>query len=179
MTVRSKLQTRIYVLVVDDEDDICWALRQIVEGEGHYCVLANTALAALQAVGLKAFHLAFVDVKLPDMNGFDLVQCLHRLAPDLPCVLVSGFLCDDDDLVRDSLSSGLIAGFIGKPFLLTQIQEVLQAVAAATRREVGGANVAASGKAIPSGGIGGALGADGACFDEAPSVSVRLPKIMS
>lgn len=179
MTVREKLQTRIHVLVIDDEDDMCWALRQIVEAEGHSCVLANTASAALQAVGMKTFHLAFVDVKLPDMNGFDLVRCLHCLAPRLPCVLVSGFLYDDDDLVRDSLASGLIAGFIGKPFLLTQIQEVLNTFAAATGRVADVGSEAVGGKAIPSGGIGGALNAEGASFVEPPPGSLRSPKVMA
>ena len=123
---------RLNVLVVDDEDDMCWTLRLIIEGQGHRCVVARTAREALQVVGREALHLAFVDVKLPDMldkDGFDLVREIRGLVPELPCVLVSGFLYSDDDLVQDSLASGLIAGFIGKPFLLSQIQQVLAAVA--------------------------------------------------
>ena len=123
---------RLNVLVVDDEDDMCWTLRLIIEGQGHRCVVARTAREALQVVGRESLHLAFVDVKLPDMldkDGFDLVREIRGLVPELPCVLVSGFLYSDDDLVQDSLASGLIAGFIGKPFLLSQIQQVLNEVA--------------------------------------------------
>ncbi len=125
---------RLNVLVVDDEDDMCWTLRLVIEGYGHRCVVAKSAREALQAVGRESLHVAFVDVKLPDMldrDGFDLVREIRGLVPDLPCVLVSGFLYNDDDLVQDSLASGLIAGFIGKPFLLSQIQQVLDAVATA------------------------------------------------
>ncbi|MCY2992314.1 MAG: response regulator [Planctomycetota bacterium] len=123
---------RLNVLVVDDEDDMCWTLRLIIEGAGHRCVVAKTAREALQVVGRESLHVAFVDVKLPDMldrDGFDLVREIRSLVPELPCVLVSGFLYGDDDLVQDSLASGLIVGFIGKPFLLSQIQQVLDAVA--------------------------------------------------
>ena len=149
----TKHPLRLNVLAVDDEDDMCWALRQIIEGEGHYCVLAKTAREALQVVGREPLHLAFVDVKLPDMDGFDLVRRMRGLAPRLPCVLVSGFLYSDDDLVQDGLASGLIAGFIGKPFLLSQIQEVMDAVARATGAEVEGTERGAGGPPIPPGGI--------------------------
>jgi two-component system, NtrC family, response regulator PilR len=120
-----KGQRAIRVLVVDDDEDLCWALCQIIEGDGLRCVSVNTAADALRAVAREDFRLAFVDVKLPDMNGFELVRCIHHRTPNLPCVLVSGFLYHDDDLVRDGLRSGLIVSFIGKPFLLSQIQDTL------------------------------------------------------
>jgi DNA-binding NtrC family response regulator len=144
---------RLHVLAVDDEDDMCWALRQIVEGEGHRCVLAKTAREALQVVGRESLHLAFVDVKLPDMDGFDLVRELRAVAPQLPCILVSGFLYSDDDLVQDGLASGLIAGFIGKPFLLSQIQEALEAVARVSGPAAGSTDGGTSGPSIPPSGI--------------------------
>lgn len=128
---------RLNVLVVDDEEDMCWTLRLIIEGQGHRCVVAMSAREALQIVGRETLHLAFVDIKLPDMldrDGFDLVREIRGLVPELPCVLVSGFLDSDDDLVQDSLASGLIAGFIGKPFLLSKIQQVLDAVARVQER---------------------------------------------
>ncbi len=158
----SQSQTGIRVLVVDDEEGICWALRQIIEAEGHACALARTAGEALRAVERQAFELAFVDVKLPDFSGFELVRKIRETAADLPCVLVSGFLYSDDDLVRDAVASGLIAGFIGKPFLLAQIEEVLQGVAAATARDAAGPAAPSSGKPIPLGGIGGASAAGAA-----------------
>lgn len=152
----SQSRTGIRVLVVDDEEDMCWVLRQIIEAEGHACAVARTAGEALREVERQAFDMAFVDVKLPDFSGFDLVRKIREMAADLPCVLVSGFLYSDDDLVRDGVASGLIAGFIGKPFLLTQIQEVLKGVAAATARDAAGPAAPPSGKPIPLGGIGGA-----------------------
>ncbi len=118
-------QRKPQVLVVDDEEDMCWALRLIITTEGRDCVSVNTATEAMRIVTTQPFRLAFVDVKLPDMNGFDLVRCLQHQVPGLPCVLVSGFLYHDDVVVQEGLQSGLIAGFVGKPFLLDQIRTML------------------------------------------------------
>ncbi len=86
---------------------------------------------AIEALGQKQFDLAFVNVRLPDMDGFELVRRIRSETDHLPCVLVSGFLYEDDDLVRDGLASHLIAGFIGKPFaLLSQIHQTLESVVA-------------------------------------------------
>ncbi len=120
------LNEQLHVLIVDDEEDMCWALHMIVGTEGHRPAVARSAREALQMVGAEAFHLAFVDVKLPDMEGLDLVEQMRRLSPRLPCVLVSGYFYDDDGPVQSALQSGLIAAFIGKPFLLAQVHDALR-----------------------------------------------------
>jgi two-component system, NtrC family, response regulator len=147
-------QTTSDVLVIDDEEDMCWALRLIIQTAGRGCISVNTAAEAIRIVTTQPFRLAFVDVKLPDMNGFDLVRCLQHQVPGLPCVLVSGFLYHDDVVVREGLQSGLIAGFVGKPFLLDQIQAMLDRFTTAVHA---GRREGPSGNAIPLGGIRSAL----------------------
>ena len=179
-----------HVLVVDDEDDMCWALRHIIETHGHRCSVAKTAHEAIEALGQKQFDLAFVDVRLPDMDGFELVRRIRSETDHLPCVLVSGFLYEDDDLVRDGLASHLIAGFIGKPFLLSQIHQTLESVVAQspTDREdatlsnpgaIGeGGNTAVSGKRIPSDGIAipPQPSSAASCMDAANETKTHKPK---
>jgi CheY-like chemotaxis protein len=114
------------ILVVDDEEDMCWALQRILEAEGHAGTIANSAGEALRLVRQEAFHLAFVDVKLPDMDGFDLVARLRTVCPTMPCILLSGYLYDDDVSVQAGLSEGLIRDFIGKPFLLSEIRDTIR-----------------------------------------------------
>lgn len=113
------------ILIVDDDTDMCWALARFLESEGNQCVVVNNAQDALKTLTEKTFSLAFVDVKLPDMEGLDLVQEMHILAPDLPCVLVSGYLYADDDNVQNSVASGQICSFIPKPFQLAQIKNAI------------------------------------------------------
>jgi DNA-binding NtrC family response regulator len=113
------------VLIVDDEEDMRWALKTIVFAEGHAGTVASSAAEALRLLAGASFQTAFVDVKLPDMEGLDLVDHIKRLAPNVACILISGYYYDADEAVQQSLKSGRIKAFIGKPFLLRQIQDAL------------------------------------------------------
>lgn len=122
------ISPHLRVLIIDDEADMCWALQRIIESDGHSCTVAKNAYEALQAVARESFHLAFVDVKLPDMDGLELGQQLHCQSPTLRCIVVSGFYYADDDPVQTAVQSGAIAGFISKPFRLEQIQQAIRSV---------------------------------------------------
>ena len=113
------------VLIVDDEEDMCWALQKILQTEGHVGTVARSATEALHLLAGASFQTAFVDVKLPDMEGLELVDHIKRLAPSVACILISGYYYDADEIVQQSLKSGRIKAFIGKPFLLEQIQSAL------------------------------------------------------
>ena len=119
-------QDRMRVLVIDDEADMCWALQRILEAEGYEPIVAKNAEEAVLALEEGELRLAFVDAKLPDMEGLDLAARMRTICPALPCVLVSGYFYDDDDLVKDGLARGVICGFIGKPFLLEQIRDAIR-----------------------------------------------------
>lgn len=122
----SALHRGLRVLIVDDEEDMCWALKTIVETEGHRAVSVSNAQEALRQLRAASFDLAFVDLKLPDMEGIELIAGLRALLPDLPCFLVSGYLYDDDETVQTACKAGLIRGFIGKPFPLAQVRQAFQ-----------------------------------------------------
>ena len=116
----------LQILVVDDEEDICWVLQHIIEAEGHRVSIAHDAAKALHLLACISFDLCFVDAKLPDMEGTDLIDRLHGVRSTLPCVLVSGYLYMDDDIVQTSLRSGRVSAFIGKPFLLAEVRDALR-----------------------------------------------------
>lgn len=112
----------IRILVVEDEDDMCWAFRMLLEADGELATVVQTAAAAIETMSAGEYRLAFVDAKLPDMAGLDLVGRLKALAPEAHCFIVSGYFYGDDEPVRAALTAGVICGFIGKPFVLEQIR---------------------------------------------------------
>ena len=79
-------------LIVDDEADLCWALENLLASKGLAFQTAQTAQAALDLMKDHRFHLAFLDVTLPDMNGLALARRLRQLDPSLRFVIVSGYL---------------------------------------------------------------------------------------
>jgi DNA-binding NtrC family response regulator len=104
------------ILVVDDETEMCWILENIIRKTGFTC---KTALNAGEAIALtenNKFGMAFLDAKLPDIDGLDLARKLRKTNAHLPIVIVSGYFYQDDPTIEGALRSGLIAAFVGKPF---------------------------------------------------------------
>jgi len=104
------------ILIVDDEPEMCWALENILSKTGWRVVKALSGLEALRLAETHELALAFVDAKLPDMEGLELARRLREIAPGLRIVMVSGYFYKDDDAVQKALSEKIIADFIGKPF---------------------------------------------------------------
>ncbi len=78
------------ILIVDDEDSIRSILRQLFEYEGHTVEEAGSGADALARVEEFNPHLVFLDVKMPGMDGLEVLEKLHELLPGLQVVMISG-----------------------------------------------------------------------------------------
>ena len=117
-----------HILVVDDEPDICWALGNILKREDYHVTLVMNGKEALKLAKDRDFKIAFIDVKLLDMDGIELCRLIREVAPDTTRVVISGYLYRDDDVVQQGLKEGVFAEFIGKPFNLDEISQVVEKV---------------------------------------------------
>lgn len=97
-------QTTLRVLNVDDNEAARYVKRRMLAQAGHVVIDADSASAALRAVALHAPQLALVDVKLPDMTGFELTRRLKLAAP-LSVIQISAICVTPDDQ-QDGLESG-------------------------------------------------------------------------
>lgn len=120
---------RLLCLIVDDEPDQCWAMEHILADLHLPSQKAFTGQGALELIKKHRFQFAFLDVKLPDMDGFQLARLIHNLAPEISLVVISGFLSEDDAEVLQALAAGVISGFLQKPFLHSKISKLLDATA--------------------------------------------------
>ena len=117
---------RSMFLIVDDEPDMCWALEHILKKNAFLSKTALTGQEALTLMEADRFRLAFLDAKLPDMEGLDLAKELRKIDPAIYIVMVSGYFYRDDDAVREAIAKGLIKDFIGKPFDHDEILKVIK-----------------------------------------------------
>ncbi len=108
-------------LIVDDEPDTCWALKHVLEQQGVRSQFALRAEQALEEVRRFPYALALLDAKLPDLDGLELARRIRGLRPGIPIIVVSGYFYSDDTAIQDALGSGLIQGFVSKPFLHADI----------------------------------------------------------
>ena len=112
-------------LIVDDEPDMCWALEHILKKNAFLSKRALTGQEALNLMKVDRFRLAFLDAKLPDMEGLDLARRIRKRDPAVPIVMISGYFYRDDDAIQKAVAEGLISSFIGKPF---DHDEILKAI---------------------------------------------------
>jgi DNA-binding NtrC family response regulator len=120
-----KDENRLF-LIVDDEPDMCWALENILKKNG---LLSKKAFKGREAIGLvkrHRFQLAFLDAKLPDMEGFELAKKIRKIDPSVGMVIVSGYYYMDDVDIKNAIAKDLISGFISKPFNNDEILKTIE-----------------------------------------------------
>jgi len=99
------------VLLIEDDEDIRFALARALVGEGYLVRAAPTGHDAVGIVRGEAAPLdaVLLDVDLPDVSGVDLCARLRELRPDLPVVVCSGHATGDE--VARLLQMGILCYF--------------------------------------------------------------------
>ncbi len=109
------------VLVVDDDEAMRIALRKLLVEEGYEVVDVDGAKSAQNLISLERFDLVISDIRMPEMNGIELLLFIKRTKP-IPVILITGF----SELTETQEAYTLGADeFIPKPF---KREELLEAV---------------------------------------------------
>lgn len=108
------------ILIVDDEEAVCWSLQRALGREGHAVSVAATAEQAFALLERQRPDVLLLDVRLPGMDGLTALARLHQLAPDLPVVVMTAF-GDLPTAVR-AVEGGAF-DYLSKPFDLQQALE--------------------------------------------------------
>lgn len=109
------------VLIVDDEPGMCWAIQNLLAVEGFDSRSVQTGVAALQLIETIVFTTALLDVMLPDMGGLELARQIKSVVPSIRIIMISGYYYKDDQDIKMAVESGLVQGFIAKPFLHEEV----------------------------------------------------------
>jgi len=114
-----KLKKLIKVSIVDDNEYDGLSLKRILEQSvGFTCVsLHLSAVEAIDQIPKVNPHLAFLDVKMPGMNGLECTRRLKILMPQLKIIIVTGLL--DVETMNESLRAGA-DNFLTKPVVVEQ-----------------------------------------------------------
>ncbi|MBO7442871.1 MAG: sigma-54-dependent Fis family transcriptional regulator [Paludibacteraceae bacterium] len=78
------------ILVVDDERSIRNSMKEVLEFEGHVVTLAEDGETGLKEAEKEQFDLVFSDIKMPKMDGIELLAKMRQLQPSTKMILISG-----------------------------------------------------------------------------------------
>lgn len=116
------------VLVVEDEPNIVDSLSFLMKQAGHDVRIARDGDAALRTMEAKVPDLVLLDVMLPDIDGFAVIERLMAAGVDLPHVMISGLVDRDSDFgVRAFGGTPHVVKPIDRKTLMTQIEAALAA----------------------------------------------------
>lgn len=129
------------VLVVDDEESICWGLTRIGEELGCEVVALPSAEEALELIAKdRSFAVVVLDVRLPGMDGLAAIQHLRKELANVPIIVMTAY-GDLDTAVR-AVRNGAFE-YLVKPFKAERIQQVLSRAIQNTSNELFAADVPA------------------------------------
>jgi CheY-like chemotaxis protein len=80
------------ILLVDDNANGLSARRCVLEELGHRITTASSASEALEQLGSHNFDLLVTDYKMPRMDGIELIARVRKHEPNIPVILLSGFV---------------------------------------------------------------------------------------
>jgi CheY-like chemotaxis protein len=94
MSVRTSTPSTVVsrILLVDDNRNGLSARKSVLEELGHKISTASSGAEALELFGGNSFDLVVTDYKMPKMDGLELIVNLRKQRPELPVILISGFV---------------------------------------------------------------------------------------
>jgi DNA-binding NtrC family response regulator len=117
------------ILIVDDEDGMRRLLSRVLTREGYETSAVGSGAEALRLVASERFDLVVTDIKMPEMDGLQLLAELKEYEPSLPIIVITAYGTIENAV--QALRSGAY-DYIAKPF---ENDEIKLTVAKAFERE--------------------------------------------
>jgi two-component system chemotaxis response regulator CheY len=110
------------ILIIDDSLLSRRMLRKILEEDSHEVVEAKDGYSALEIFSLENPQLVMLDLTMPGMNGFEVLNKLKSINPAIKVIIATA---DIQNMTRDIALHEGADGFITKPFVSEEITELV------------------------------------------------------
>lgn len=110
------------ILIVDDQQGIRLLLSEVFKNEGYETLLASNGAMAIQYFENNPIDCILLDMKIPGMNGLEILQYIKKTEPLLPVIMMTGN--SDADLIRQAEELGA-SHFFTKPFDIFEVRDTI------------------------------------------------------
>jgi DNA-binding NtrC family response regulator len=111
------------ILVIDDDESVRKSLETVLKEEGYAVDVAENGLEAINKSKANFYNLALVDLRLPDMDGIELLTRMRDTVPKLVKIIITGY---------PSLESAMEAvnraadGYLTKPYTMENLLRTIK-----------------------------------------------------
>lgn len=111
------------ILIIDDEESIRKSLAAVLEEKGYLVDMAENGQVAIEKSKTKAYNLALIDIRLPDMEETDLLTAIKENTPDMVGIIVTGYPSLQNAI--EAVNKGA-DGYIVKPFAIDVLLDMVK-----------------------------------------------------
>ena len=116
---------QLNILVIDDNHDLADGLGMILEDDGHQIAVTYNGADAIKEFDNGSYDLVFIDVKLPDMNGVEVFQNIHKKDPEVNIFMMTGYRIEQ--LLSEVVDKGSVS-VLRDPFDMESVTDALNQI---------------------------------------------------
>lgn len=119
-----------HILVIDDDSSVRLAFELALEDSGYTVTTAASGEEGIRLFKDNSFHLVFLDLKMPGMNGIEVLKEIRKVDKDVPIYIVTAFygefFSDLKQLVTDSVHFEVLKKPVGTEEILLLSRSILE-----------------------------------------------------
>ena len=113
------------ILVVDDEEIVRYTLKAFLVRLGSRVAVAKDGMTGLEALQKEVYHAAFIDYRMPGLDGIDLLRRIREIRPDIRLIIISGHASAETQ--KEAIQEGAFT-FLQKPFTFNSVKEIIATI---------------------------------------------------
>ena len=121
------------ILLVDDELEMCLSLSEILKTEGYKTIYTINPLETLEILEKEKIKLLIIDIKMPQIEGIDLLKIIKRKIPSLPVIMITGYP-SIENAVR-AMKYGASNFFVKPPKLDELLNEIKKIITTTSKKK--------------------------------------------
>ncbi|MDQ0207069.1 response regulator [Alkalicoccobacillus murimartini] len=111
------------LLVVDDQYGIRVLLNEILQKDGYEVFQAANGVQAIEIVGKENPHLILLDMKIPGMDGLEILRRIKLTHPDMKVIMMTAY--GELNLINEAIRLGAV-NYFSKPFDIDDVRQVIR-----------------------------------------------------
>src|SRR4030043_437133 len=120
---QEKYNDKNNLLIVDDEEVIREGMRRILSAEGYHVDTSASGRTAIEKIQEQDFDVVITDLKMPGMDGMEVLKTIKILQPEVPVIIITGYSTVDTAV---EAMKNAVFDYIAKPFTSDLIIEKVQ-----------------------------------------------------
>ncbi|MDP1854109.1 MAG: response regulator [Candidatus Omnitrophota bacterium] len=120
---------KIKILIVEDDEEMCEELREILESEGYLVDVAYNAIGGLRDINIDGYNIVLLDLKLPGVSGIEVLKYIHEHVIALKVIVLTGSpmaKAEGGDFKHNYPELAYASAIMNKPFSIPEVLDKIK-----------------------------------------------------